>query len=324
MQLFSEFGPPRQLDAVVRAQLADSLSYIVDKAAGHLQVDRAGCAAALASIRTRRQDPGVFARYFDLIFAVNANRFAHADTLLGELIARTAEPVAFAIVPYARDRLGSDYDRFADLLFAESAGANPMASPPAAQSASADDMLRKAIALVGRVDRDIRDEIEALLVRIYLAVGAEEHGAKSFGAVTSLQVWGASFVNIARYDTVWGMVQCLVHEITHSVLFGVSCQCPLVKNPPDESYRSPLRADPRPMDGIFHATLVCARIAAFNRAWLDSGLVESRDRGRTEEAVVRNLQRFQDGVAVIERHAKLSEPARALIDRSRSALPVFA
>lgn len=324
MRLFRPFGPPRQLDAVVRSQLADSILYVVDKTANHLQVDRARCDAAAASIRARWQDPGVFARYFDLIFAINANRFTQADTLLDELIALTAEPIAFEIVPYAREQLGSDYDRFAELLFAEAAGTNPMTTPRPVQSAAAADMVRQAIALVARIDRDIYDEIEGLLVRIYLTFAGGDSPAKGFGAVTSLQVWGASFVNIARYDTTWGMVQFLVHEITHSVLFGISCQQPMVHNPADESYRSPLRPDLRPMDGIFHATLVCARLAAFNRAWLDSGLVEPQDRDRTAEAVAINVQRFHDGAAVIDCNGLLSEEARDLIERSRRALPVLA
>ena len=53
---------------------------------------------------------------------------------------------------------------------------------------------------------------------------------------------------------------------------------PLVQNAPDESYHSPLRADDRPMDGVFHATLVCARLADFNRAWLNSGLAKGAER----------------------------------------------
>jgi HEXXH motif-containing protein len=147
---------------------------------------------------------------------------------------------------------------------------------------------------------------------------------KDFGGVTSLQVWGASFINVEFYNTRWSMVQFLVHEITHSLLFGLGCDQSLVQNSLDESYKSPLRADPRPMDGLVHATLVCARLAAFNRAWLDSGLVEECDRDQTEEAIVRNSRFFQDGVVVINQHGKLSEQGRHLIDRSCLALSVFA
>lgn len=324
MGLFAGVGDPRDIDAVVRAQLADSLAHIVSKAAPYLNIDRARFDVAIEQIRARKQDPGVFARYFELIFAVNANHFAEANTLLAELLERTLQPISFAIVPYTREQLGSEYDRFPKLLFAEFSSANPMASPSQAQSAASVQMLREAIAIISRVDPGIHDEIDAFLARIYIAIANKARSAKRFGGVTSLLVWGASFVNVEFYKTRWDAVQFLVHEITHSLLFGLGCEQPLIQNSPDESYKSPLRADPRPMDGIFHATLVCARLAAFNRAWLDSGLVDGDDRGRTEEATLQNLRLFQDGLAVIDQDGKLSEQGRYLIDQSRLALSVFA
>ena len=322
--LFGDFGAPRDIDAVVRAQLADSLVHIVSKAGSYLEVDRGRLDAAVEQIRARKQDPGVFARYFDLIFAVNANQFATANTLFAELIERAAEPVSFAIVPYTRGELGSDYDRFPELLFAEFSNVNPMASPSQSQSAASTQMLHEAIAIISRVDQGIYDEIDAFLARIYLAIANKDPLAKRFGGVTSLQVWGASFVNVEAYKTRWDAVQFLVHEITHSLLFGLGCDHPLVRNSPDESYKSPLRSDPRPMDGIFHATLVCARVTAFNRAWLDSGLIEGDDRDRSEEAIIQISRFFRDGLAVVNQHGKLSEQARHLIDRSRLGLSVFA
>ena len=237
MGLFSGLAAPRDIDAVVRAQLADSLVHIVNKAGSYLEVDRGRLDAAVERIRVSKQDPGVFARYFDLIFAVNANQFANANTLFDELIERASQPVSFAIVPYTREQLGSDYDRFPELLFAEFSNVNPMASPSQSQSAASTQMLREAIAIISRVDPGIHDEIEAFLARIYLAIANKDPLAKRFGGVTSLQVWGASFVNVESYKTRWDAVQFLVHEITHSLLFGLSCDQPLVQNSPDESYR---------------------------------------------------------------------------------------
>lgn len=324
MKLFGVLAAPRAIDAAVRAQLADSLIYILSKSASYLEIDRARFDVAVERIRASRQDPGVFARYFDLIFAINANQFAEANALLAELIERISQPVSFAIVPYTREGLGSDYDRFPALLFAEFADANPMASPSQSQSLASTQMLRDAIAIISRIDRDIHDEIEAFLACIYLAIGSKDPLVRRFGGVTSLLVWGASFINVEFYKTRWDAVQFLVHEITHSLLLGLSCDQPLVENSPDESYKSPLRADSRPMDGLFHATLVCARLAAFNRAWLDSGLIDGDDRDRSEEAIVQNSHFFRDGLTVVNQHGKLSDQGRHLIDQSCRGLSVFA
>lgn len=322
--LFHDFGHPREIDASVRAQLADSLVHVVAAAAGHIDVDRGRFDRAIAAIHHRQQDPGVFARYFDLIFAINANDLAKANTLLAELIEGALTQASFAIVSYSREELGTDYDRFADLLFAEFSRSSPMASPPEQRSTASRQALRDAIAIVSRVDPRIQEEIEAFLTRIYMALPSTNPEAKRFGGVTSLLVWGASFINIEFYKTQWDAVQFLVHEITHSLLFGLSCDQPLVKNPSKESYPSPLRAEPRPMDGIFHATLVCARLATFNRAWLDSGLLPASDRDLSERAISSNVRSFHDGLAVINQHGKLTEKARQLLDLSCRAVPVFA
>ena len=74
MSLFGDLGDPRDIDAAVRLRLSRSLAYILQKAKGRLDVDAARFEAALENIRTRKQDPGVFARYYDLISALTSNR----------------------------------------------------------------------------------------------------------------------------------------------------------------------------------------------------------------------------------------------------------
>jgi hypothetical protein len=290
-----------------------------------LDIDATRFEAALEHIRARKQDPGISARYYDLIFALTSDQIAKARILLNEIIELAFGPASyFEIVPYARQHLGPDYERFPRLLFAEYSQTNPMASPSDSQSLSSTQMLKEAIEIVSQVETGIHKEIEALLVRIFLARASNDRSAKRFGGVTSFLVWGASFINIEFYKTRWDAVQFLVHEITHSVLFGLSLDEPLVQNAPHESYKSPLRSDLRPMDGIFHATLVCGRLAHFNRTWLDSGLAKKTDGERSKKAVADNLRFFRDGVTVINKHGKLSEQARQLVERSCTGLSVCA
>lgn len=324
VSLLGDLGNPRALDAAVRWRLADSLAYIFSKAESRLSLDKGRCEVALQHIRSNRQDPGVFSRYYDLIFAIKANRLATAKTLVAELLERAAQPAAFAIAPYTREGLGSDYDRFPRLIFAEYSQINPMEDPSEEQSAASTQMLQEALEIISRVDRGIYAEIDALLVRIYLAAANKHPTAQRFGGMTSFLVWGASFINVESYKTRWDAVQFLVHEITHGLLFGLGVDQPLVLNSPSESYKSPLRSDPRPMDGLFHATLVCARIVAFNQAWLESGLMQGSDRTRSEPLIEDIMRKFRDGLATINRHGKLSDQARDLMDRSCRGLAVLA
>jgi hypothetical protein len=324
VSLFGRLQNLRDIDAAVRTRLASSLAHVFGKAEGHLSIDRVRVEVALEHIRSHKQDPGVFARYYDLVFAITANQLVKANALLDEIIELSADSASFAITPYNRQSLGSDYDRFPQLLFSEYSPANPMASPSEAQAAAYTEMLHAALEIILRVDRIIYDEIMDLLVRVYMAVDSKDPRARDFAGVTSFLVWGGSFINIEYYKTGWDAVQVLVHEVTHALLFALSFDEPLVQNSPDESYQSPLRADPRPMDGIFHATLVCARLAAFNQAWLESGLLEGDDRKNTEIVVQRRVQKFRDGLVLIDRHGKLSEQARHLVNRCCSGLAVLA
>ena len=62
------------------------------------------------------------------------------------------------------------------------------------------------------------------------------------------------------------MVDLLVHESSHVLLFGVSAEGALTENSGRERYDSPLRRDKRPIDGILHACFVATRVhLAMNR-----------------------------------------------------------
>jgi hypothetical protein len=324
VSLFGDLGNLNDLDATVRLRLASSLAHIFDRVEGHLAIDRDRCQAALQTIRKQRQDPGVFARYYDLILAINDDRLDAAERLIADLVERTTATASFAIVPYCKEELGADYDRFPRLLFSEYSTVNPMETPSDAQSSASTQALLEAMQIISRVDRSIRAEIDALLVRIYLTGASKHPDARRFGGVTSFMIWGGSFMNLEFYRTRWDAVQFLVHEITHGLLFGLSFDEPLILNPPSEGYPSPLRADPRPMDGLFHAALVCARLASFNQAWLESGLAQGTDREKSQQAAESNTGKFRDGLSAINQYGKLSPQARGLVDRCCQGLGVLA
>lgn len=83
----------------------------------------------------------------------------------------------------------------------------------------------------------------------------------ALGGVSSFALWGAFAINPETHDADGWIhyYKTIIHEAGHNALFAFARDEPLVKNHPDEKYGSPLRADPRPMDGIFHAAFVSAR-----------------------------------------------------------------
>ena len=115
--------------------------------------------------------------------------------------------------------------------------------------------------------------------------------------------WGSVFANTKHYSNPLKAADCLVHECTHALLFALSLEEPLVKNPVDECYPSPLRRDLRPMDGIFHATMVCARLSEFYHILLN----EENYKGSSEDLLMnllkKNIASYQAGMESIDEHA---------------------
>lgn len=312
---------PAQLDSGMRAALADSLEYIFEETAGQLDLESQRCDRALQQIRTRKTDPGVFARYYDLVFAIGDRDFTRARRLIEEILERAGTVVDFDFIPYDEHVLGDDFQRFPRLVFAGYSRANPLGTPDQQTFESHAEKLKQAIAIIRHVDDRIAREVEALVSRIIVAVDHDgEPHARSFGGVTSFMTWGAIFINARHYASLFQVVEFLVHELTHCVLFSLGCREPLVLNDASERYPSPLRSDLRAMDGVYHATLVCARLVLFLQKWRQSATRHGELQSWLDARLDSNRLAFANGSAVIREHAKLSPGAGALFARANSLI----
>ncbi len=117
-----------------------------------------------------------------------------------------------------------------------------------------------AFDLLDRGFPDMAAEVRALLCEIVIAAGPEDPKAMTFDGASSYMLWGAILLNARGQKTVLDTAQALAHESGHNLLFGFCTSESLVENADEELFASPLRADPRPMDGVFHATYVVARM----------------------------------------------------------------
>jgi HEXXH motif-containing protein len=105
-------------------------------------------------------------------------------------------------------------------------------------------------------------------------------------------------------------LESMVHESSHLWFCLAEAEGPLVDPAHDARYKSPLRADPRPLRGIFLAFHALAFMAAFYSDWAEVG--PSREDALAELDAVRELR--DDALGTLE-------PARAaLTDRGRSFL----
>jgi len=112
----------------------------------------------------------------------------------------------------------------------------------------------------------------------------------------------------------------LAHEATHLQLFGLALDEPLLTNAPEERYFSPLRDAPRTMDGVFHATIVAGRVARALLRQADA-VAESRElRETARDRAARSTRQFDEGVAIVEAHARLTPLGQRVLDDSKAAM----
>lgn len=140
----------------------------------------------------------------------------------------------------------------------------------------------------------------------------------NYSGASSFALWGALTIN-AETQIEW--LQCyrqIVHEAGHNLLFGIAREQPLVTDDPSDRRASPIRADLRPMDGIFHAAFVSAREVLALDALLcrheATGCLSADDAAVVEDLLQISALAFWDSVeAVRGGGAKLTELGDAVL-----------
>ena len=192
--------------------------------------------------------------------------------------------------------LGDDtIARFARLMESDPVTPFIFSAPPDELFAGFRDQLDGAIALMRSTAPDLADEFNALIRQILVANGRAASGAFEFDGASSFLLWGALFLNPTRVHNRVSLVEALAHEAAHNLLFGLSIDDILVLNPETELFTSPLRVDPRPMEGIYHATFVSARMAYAVEKLLASGQLETDETAFARESLAASRDAFDGG-----------------------------
>jgi HEXXH motif-containing protein len=94
----------------------------------------------------------------------------------------------------------------------------------------------------------------------------------------------------------------LIHEGAHIALHALNELMPVMYNPFEEGAPSPIRSDPRPLYGTFHATFVFMRLVQFFARIVDEGEVSEE----VEFRYHRHLKGFYDGMDTLSKYADLT------------------
>jgi hypothetical protein len=318
-KIFPEVNmPAARLDSDMRGDLADSLAHLhaVDERLRRHDADEV--AQALGEIRSHRVMPGLVGRYFDLVLALQEESADAARRLFDEILRLAPRSPTLAVLPFTREELGDDLERYDRLVDLGSAHPGFLGSPRPESWDQFRSLAPAALDLIEAADPALRAELDAMVVQIIAAAPTAGPTSRRFGGVSSLMLWGAVILNAETHGTLLALADGLVHEIAHHLLFGLSRVEPLVANAVEDSYPSPLRRDRRPMDGVYHATFVCARLHYFHRRLLDLGLVGGQAARLAEQAALGCREGFLSGIDTIQQHARLTPNGREIMASAES------
>jgi hypothetical protein len=306
------------IDCGVRIRTAESLAVVAQGLATQIPERLAGIGKLISALRSGPVRPAVFALYSDLVLAIQKRE---EESVLSILAA------ADSLEPTAHDRLRpvtvNDNCLGPNMAYRYMSHADddpivplslvPLRSSELAQAAST---LTTALQLIGKADSELAAEITNLVREIVFAYSGE--GAPGFGGSTTFYLWGAVFLNLMEYPDQLSMAEGLVHEAAHTYLLGSTMGEPLVENDQTERFASPLREDPRPMDGIVHACFVLARMHYLMRSLLRNTSSADRNlRGRMASLVERYRREFSVGDEVVGMHARFTCAGEALYRPAR-------
>ena len=301
------------VNARMRRRLADSLRYILDQAGDHLRVAPDAAAAFFARLESGPVSPLVYGAYCDLVLAIDADALDEARQLVAEIIAAPNCRTGPRIIELKDPKTDARANRYLRLVDTDVDVPFGIAPPQPALAERVRGLLDQAFPLLERGNRPLADEVRGIVREIVLAGGIDDPEAIQFEGVSSFMLWGAVVLNVDGYNSALDMVQALAHESGHNLLFGLCAYGPLHENGDAERYSSPLRTDPRPMDGIVHATYVTARMHQAVQRLADTGVLDAAQAAEARAAAAANAKRFAMGMETIGRHARLTPLGRAVM-----------
>ena len=169
---------------------------------------------------------------------------------------------------------------------------------------------------------ELAKEFKALVNDVVIVVGDANSGYQ-FDGGSSYFLWGTLFLNATSHQTDIAMVEVLAHESAHMLLYACAIDEPLVLNPDEDLFPSPLRDDLRPMDGIYHATFVSARMHFAMQSLVASGILSSEDLFAAKQARDEDLKNFWDGFKVVSEHGELSSTGKKIMQTALDYMRQF-
>jgi hypothetical protein len=295
-------------------RVKESLIYLIDECSSKLNLNSDNVSLALNAISIiDRLTPEIHFEHHMLQSSMRAQNIAEATLRLSGLL--------ISIINYSTPNnwisvsaIGnSDWEKFvipeAIKLAEECSGNKAIIKLPNKKDFSkGKDCVSAALCKIARYDSNMFDEIHENVRMIKLFSGQVTMG------FTDMRILGAMLIRLPRntVDSVLYFYEHIIHEASHIHLNCLMASDPLILNDRNELFNSPLRNDPRPMIGVFHATFVSARIA---RSFLK--LYQATKDKELLQPLAEVLDETIRGIKEIELNAKLSMTGIKLVDEMK-------
>lgn len=294
----------------MHAELAASLLHLSDAAQDELPAISTRLAQLAAAIRAgKKMVPEAFRAYYRLVPHLAAGDAAATEAQLARLESFSARRGAMVVRHFGQP----EAETLVRELIADGMELAPIDDGLAAEFEA---LLREGLELMADALPDLHGEITSI-VREVLLVQAPAGAKVTFDGASHYQFWGLLLLNPNQHKTPNAIVEVLAHEAAHSLLFGRTIEEPLVHNSDDDLFDSPLRQDPRPMDGIYHAAFVSARMAYAMEELAASGRLTGQTRQDALAAARKDRENFAMGLSVVDAHGDLSATGARIMEGAR-------
>jgi HEXXH motif-containing protein len=308
----------KAFDRKVRRSLADSLEHIAGQARGQLPFDVASLEPVIARMRGGARYPcATFALYAEAVLAICEHDNELAAQLLERITLERPLTQPWRVLPLDAPQHAPHAERYLRFMGSDPTIDFAMFPAPPAIAAPFTQRLLDARELIGQALPDFAGEFDALVSDVLLVVG-DNRAPYQFDGGSSYLMWGGLFLNATSHDTLVGMVEVMAHECGHILLYACAADEALVENEDEEVFASPLRQDPRPMDGIYHATFVSARMHWAMSSLLASALLDEPSRLAAQNARDQDVENFWSGFEIVSRHGRLTATGREVMREAQA------
>ncbi len=307
----------RAIDSQMRQSLAASLEHISVQARGRVPFDEGALERVISDMKAGARYPAsTFALYTNTVLALCDGENDRASSLLGRLVVEQSLHEPWRILSLDDPTHSDHLEEFIALIDSDPSTRFAIKAPVAGLTVPFRERFHKSHRLMSSAIPELAAEFDALVSDVVMVAG-DERAKYQFDGGSSYMLWGGLFLNVQSHQSEVAMVEVMAHESAHILLYGCAADEALVENEDDELYPSPLRLDPRPMDGIYHAAFVSARMHWTMSRLISSGLLDEADCALAQAARQADAMNFWAGHGVVEQHGRLTRTGSHVMQTAR-------